>query len=100
MTFHQWFILGLSGLALGVYVHRINDMTWRTHLPRCVSAQALGAVSACALIYWTAGHAPQDWLYGALIVIWGHLAWTEDRWTAGPPPESESRPMPLDGAPQ
>lgn len=98
MSAHQWFIICMSGLALGVYVWRINGMTWRTHLPRCVSAQAIGAVIACGLIYYTAGHAPPDWLYIALICVWLHLSWTEDKWAAGPPPESESRPMPLDGA--
>jgi hypothetical protein len=100
MNMHHWFILALSGVALGVYVWRINGMTWRTHLPRCVSAQSAGAICVCGLIYAAAGHYDHDWLYAGLVLVWCHLAVTEDAWASGPPPESESRPMPLDGAMQ
>jgi peptidoglycan/LPS O-acetylase OafA/YrhL len=100
MTPHHWLILGLAAFALGVYVWRLNGMTWRTHLPRCVSAQMLGAIVACGLIYQSAGHAAPNWLYATLICVWLHLTVTEDAWRAGPPPESESRPMDLDGAMQ
>lgn len=97
---HHLFIIGASGLSVAVYAARLNAMSWRTHLARCVAAQLSGAVLSCLLIYSAAGGASPGWLYPALLVLLAHLSVTSERWQAGPPPETESRPMPLDGAAQ
>lgn len=100
MTGHHLLIMASGLLAVSVYGWRINEMTWRTHRPRCVLAQLSGAVLSCGLIYCAAGGLPVDWLYPGLCIVMGHLAATGKRWQDGPPPETESRPMPFDGAPQ
>ena len=71
--------------------------SWRGAAKRCCQR---GAVLSCGLIYCAAGAWTVDWLYPALCVVMGHLAATGKRWQDGPPPETESRPMPFDGAPQ
>lgn len=94
---HNIFIATASLFAVGVYAKRINRMTWRTHLARCVIAQASGAVLSCALIYAAAGGVSPGWMYPALLPLLLHLSVTSERWASGPPPETESRPMPLEG---
>ena len=100
MTGHNWFIFAAAALAVWVYARRINDMTWWTHLTRCVAAQSAGALSSCLLMYFSAGGESPGWMYPVLLVILSHLSATSERWQDGPPPETESRPMPFDGAPQ
>ena len=97
---HQLFITGASSLCVMVYAIRLNAMTWRTHVARCVAAQSSGAVLSCLLIYSAAGGASPGWMYPALLALLAHLSVTSERWQSGPPPETESRPMPLDGAHQ
>jgi hypothetical protein len=97
MTIHQLFVAGTALIAVAVYGWRINDMSWHTHIPRCVAAQTAGALVSCALIYLATGGADPVWLFPALIGVWLHLALTCEHWQDGPPPETESRPMPLDG---
>jgi peptidoglycan/LPS O-acetylase OafA/YrhL len=100
MTGHHWFIFAAAALAVWAYADRLNDMTWWTHLTRCVAAQSLGALCCCLLMYSAAGGVSPGLLYPALLVVLLHLSVTSERWQSGPPPETESRPMPLDGAPQ
>jgi len=94
---HNLFISGASALAVAVYAARLNRMTWRTHRYRCVAAQLSGAVLSCLLIYSAAGGASPGWMYPMLLAMLAHLSVTSERWQSGPPPETESRPMPLDG---
>lgn len=100
MTGHHLFIFSASVLAVWVYATRLNRMTWWTHLTRCVAAQSAGALVSCLLMYCSAGSESPGWLYPVLLVILAHLSVTSERWQSGPPPETESRPMPLDGAAQ
>ena len=98
MDEHQSFIAAASVLVVSVYAMRLNNMTWRTHLFRCIVAQLSGAVLSCLLIYAAAGGVSPGWLYPALLGLLTHLSLTIDRWPAAvPPPETESRRMPLDG---
>lgn len=97
MTGYQIFVSGTALIAVSVYGWRINDMMWRTHLLRCVAAQTAGALVSCALIYLSSGGSDPIWLFPALVGVWLHLALTGERWQSGPPPETESRRMPLDG---
>ena len=97
MTSHHLFIFAASALAVWVYSTRLNRMTWWTHLTRCVAAQSSGAVVACAIMYGAAGSWSPGLLDPVLRVIRAHVSVTSERWQSGPPPETETRPMPLDG---
>lgn len=98
MDEHQIFIAAASVLVVSVYALRLNNMTWRTHLFRCILAQLSGAVLSCMLIYAAAEGASPGWLYPALLALLTHLSLTVEKWPGGVPPrETETRPMPLDG---
>lgn len=97
---HQIFISAASCLSVLIYATRLNAMTWRTHRFRCVSAQMSGAILACGLIYWASDGMSPGWLYPVLLVLLAHLSVTSERWQSGPPPETETRPMPLEGLQQ
>lgn len=85
----------LAAGAILPYAQRLNGMTWRTHRPLCVAAQVVGAVAAAGGMY-AAGEGLTVLAWVALTLAWGHLAVSAPSWIAGPPPETESRPVPLD----
>lgn len=95
----------LSGAGLtcaALYLVRLNALHPSIHMPQCIGAQSLGFVAAC-WIFGASTSLPDwaQWLnFSALCVILIHLGATSTRWDYGPPPEAESRPMPLDGAAQ
>ncbi len=90
----------LAAGAIGLYAARINGMTWRTHRPLCIAAQLAGAAAAAGGMY-AAGDGLTVLAWAAITAAWAHLAASSARWAGGrPPPETESRPMPLDGATQ
>lgn len=96
----------LSGAGLtcaALYLTRLNALSPSLHLPRCIGAQALGFVAAC-WVFGASTSIPEwaQWLnLATLCVMLIHLGSTSVRWPGSrPPPESESRPMPFDGAPQ
>lgn len=95
----------LSGAGLtcaALYLVRLNALHPGTHLPRCIGAQALGFAAAC-WVFGASTSIPEwaQWLnFGALCLMLIHLGATSTRWDFGAPPETESRPMPFDGAPQ
>ena len=93
--------LCLSG-ALCAYLYglRLNELRVGHHLPLCISAQVIGLLCAC----WVMGSTPEfppSWVWVnviALALMLLHLGATSVRWVGGmPPPETESRRMPLDG---
>lgn len=95
----------LSGAGLtcaALYLVRLNALNPGTHLPRCIGAQALGFAAAC-WIFGASTSIPEwaQWInLCALCLMLIHLGATSTQWDFGAPPETESRPMPLDGAAQ
>lgn len=95
----------LSGAGLtcaALYLTRLNALRPGMHIPRCIGAQSLGFVAAC-WVFGSSTSLPDAWQwcnFGVLCLMLAHLGATSERWDDGPPPEAETRPMPLDGAVQ
>lgn len=90
--------VAIAAVTIGVYAARLEHMTWRTHRPACVLAQMVGALAALSVAVAAGIGAPSLLCYAGLVAVGLHVWRTEPAWQAsgGPPPETESRPMPLD----
>lgn len=97
-----WPAVMISPIVIGIYGRRLEEMTWRTHRPACVLAQMIGAMAALAVVVGASLGGPAWACYVVLTLTGWHIWRTEPAWAAagGPPPETESRPMPFDGAHQ
>lgn len=93
--------LSIGGFLASVrYVLRMNALDRSVHRPQCIAVQSVGFLSGC----WIAGSSfgaggAWQWLnFCTLCILLVHLGVTSIRWPSNnPPPEAESRPMPLDG---
>lgn len=99
----QILIMLLAVFTVGYwYVPRLDVLQWTQHKPRCILAHlgmSLGLLLAASAAL-MAG--PLETIAAAVVLAcaWLHLLATSSGWSGGHPPETETKPAPLDGLPQ
>lgn len=103
MNPHEVVIMLGAACSVSAYGMRLSGISWQTHPQKCVSAQLIGALTSCLLIYGTAGGWDLRLMYLGLLLVLGHYVSTRSTWDSAAAPQqtdAETSPMPIDGAHQ